>query len=173
MQGFTTVTELAVVFFWILVGLVLAQGFLVFGFDMLPWRKYALAASVLVVLGLISLYWYNSGATDPSRNPAWTSNNPVDLDIGVSERDNGISNANSAIPQEDSTILTDAQFNQFLEGFFVNYQAVESDYGEYTAIGPDNLPMIVPLPNKIQMQVGLNPWDRLSTQPGHQGYCPS
>ena len=44
--------------------------------------------------------------------------------------------------------------NESRDGLPLRFQANESDYSEYTALGPDNVPMIIPLPNTIRMQVG-------------------
>jgi hypothetical protein len=129
--------------------------FLAFGFDMPSWRKYALAASCLIALGLGFLYWHNRGASNPSQDPAWTANSPVDrIDIETLNKGNGYSAENPAIFPEDSAARTDARFDRLSrEGLFVNYHTSESDYGEYTVIGPDNHPMVIPLPNTIKVEI--------------------
>jgi len=102
------------------------QRFPVFCFD-ISWRKYALAISCFIVLGLGFFYW---NVPDAIHSPQFGELTPDiqsgPFDIEVSE-----------------------------EGLSVRFQTNESDYSEYTAIGPDDLPMIVPLPNTIRMQVGL------------------
>ena len=120
--------------------------FMAFGFDMPAWHKYALAASALVALGLGVLYWQGHNSADPS----WTSNNPVDLNLTVQEDNIDNAAVNSALPP---AFQTNPRFNRLGEGLSVNYQASESDYGEYTVIGPDNHPMVIPLPNTIKVEI--------------------
>ena len=102
------------------------HSYLVFGFDMLSWRQYALAASVVLIFGMGFLYWQGLETRNPTRPAEWT----------------------------DAELSADSIFdNAPEEGLFVDYHAEESDYRDYRAIGSDNLPMIVPLPDRIHMQV--------------------
>jgi len=124
-----------------------------FGFDMQPWRKYAFAASTLVALGLGSLYFYNLRTSNPSQDPAWTSNNPAILDVETIGESSLDSAANSIASPVDTSFSTDPRFNQLGEGLSVNYHTSESDFGEYTIIGPDNHPIVIPLPNTIKVEI--------------------
>lgn len=104
--------------------------FLVFGFDMPSWRKYALASSSLALIGLGFLYWSTSETVPPAQEGTLMSsmeNSRFNLDRDL-EKD-------GPPARPPVHIYTD-----------------ESDYGDYMAIGNDNLPMIVPLPNTIRMQ---------------------
>ena len=127
--------------------------FMVFGFDVSAWRKYALAVSAIVALGLGSFYWYNHHASDPPQAPSWTSNNPANLDLDALEYGNENSSANPALFQQGPVLRTDPRFNPLRGELSVKYQTSESDYGEYTIIGPDNLPMVIPLPNTIKVEI--------------------
>ncbi|MEJ2246449.1 MAG: hypothetical protein P8Y80_10290 [Acidobacteriota bacterium] len=126
--------------------------FMVFGLNMLAWRKYALAASAIVAVGLGSFYWYSHQTSDAPQAPSWTSNIPDNLDLDALEYSNDNS-VNSAITPEVSVPRVDPRFNPLREELSVNYQTNESDYGEYTIIGPDNLPMVIPLPNTIKVEI--------------------
>lgn len=129
--------------------------FLAFGFDMPSWRKYAMAASALVVLGLGALLLLNPGTPNLSQNFASMTDEPA----------NNFDTAPAEITKYDSIpgLVTssgnyfdeaDGRVDRFSpEGSFVNYHTSESDYGEYTVMGPDNLPMVVPLPNTIKVEI--------------------
>ena len=130
---------------------------LVFGFGTFSWRQYALAASVLFAVGLGFLYRYSQEPSNPSPGSEWTANQPVSVEEGGTV-EYGAGNAYpdpAMMPGDPAQRMDLKQVDRFREGLFVNYQADESDYGEYTAIGPDDIPVIVPLPNKIRMQVRL------------------
>ena len=127
----------------------------VFGFDMLSWRQYALAASIVIIFGLGFLYWQNLDARKPLQPSAWTDadsdNHP---DINKIEEGGIPSKANTAGHGENAVLGPDSVFDNAPEqGLYVDYHTNESDYREYRAIGPDNLPVIIPLPDKIHMQV--------------------
>lgn len=102
------------------------RSFLVFGFDMLSWKQYALAASVVLIIGLGFIYWQNLETHNPSQPYALTDTDSA---------------KNPATDNIDE------------EGMYVDYRTSESDYREYRAIGPDELPVIIPLPDRIHMQV--------------------
>ncbi len=129
--------------------------FLLFGFDMLSWRQYAFAASGVLVFGLGLLLFRNLEIRKPPQ-PAG------EADVGAVESPAVDRTAQDRIPPMTGT--TGSRKNTALnregvvgnvseEGLFADYYANESEYREYRAIGPDNLPMIVPLPGRIQMQV--------------------
>jgi len=127
--------------------------FMAFGLDLPAWRTYALAATALVAFGFGFLYWQSHQSTDPSQSHSWTSNDPAGLGLDALQNSNGNSTANSAISQEPPAFQTDLRFNRSEEGLSVDYQASESDYGDYTVIGPDNHPMVIPLPNTIKVEI--------------------
>jgi hypothetical protein len=133
----------------------LFRSFLVFGSEMLSWRQYAFAASVVLVLGLGFLYWRNLDVRNPSQPSGWA-------DAGAAENPAVEEFEGREVPtlgnpvrlQGNSAFGTDRIANSVSgEGMFVEYPANESDYREYRAIGPDNLPMIIGLPDRIHMQV--------------------
>ena len=105
-----------------------------FDFDLAYWRKYALAVSGCIVLVLGIFYWYG---LEPGRTPqelALSSNATIDS-------------------MEDLPTGTDNSHARFGEGFYLRFQTDESDYRDYLAIGQDDQPMFVPLPNTIQLQI--------------------
>ncbi|MBN2318073.1 MAG: hypothetical protein JXR49_03315 [Acidobacteria bacterium] len=131
------------------------RSFLVFGFDMVSWRHYALAASIVLMLGLGFLYWQNLEERNPSQPSTWTKADSINRpDIDGIEEGRVSSMANTLMPGEDTMHGTDSIFdNVSEEGLNVDYRSSESDYREYRAIGPDDLPMIIPLPDRIHMRV--------------------
>ena len=131
------------------------RSFLVYGFDMLSWRHYALAASVVLILGLGFLYWQDLETSNPSDPSALTDADSINRpDSDRLEGDRVPSMANTMMPEENTMPGADGIFdNVSEEGPSVDYRSSESDYREYRAIGPDDLPMIIPLPDRIHMQV--------------------
>ena len=131
------------------------RSFLVFGFDMLSWKQYALAASVVLVLGLGFLYWKSLGDRNQPDPSKWTNADSVDrTDIDRNEKGRVPSMANVGMPGENTGFTKDRPFDTLAdEGPYFDYHTSESDYREYRAIGPDNLPMIMSLPDRIHMQV--------------------
>lgn len=133
--------------------------FLVFGFDMLSWRRWAPAAAGILVLGLVLVFWQKhegAGRIQPSYvadvNPMGRfGTDAVETSPDVPATKPSVS-AGYPAPDPDSRLF------HVPEGkLFIDYQTRESDYREYRAIGPDNLPMIIPLPGKIQMQFNPPP----------------
>lgn len=131
------------------------------GFGWLPevgvgfplWSKLALTASCLVVLGFGFLYVYGPEEAASSRAGApgsGVSANPSDLETPFENRPDpsGAAFPGYRVPMPE-ILVGEAE-----DGLPLRFQANESDYGEYTALGPDNVPMIIPLPNTIRMQVG-------------------
>jgi hypothetical protein len=131
------------------------RSFLVFGFDMLSWKKYALAVSVVLILGLGFLYWKSLEGRNQSEPSTWTNADSVNRPaVDRNEKSRVPSMANAGMPGENAGLATDRPFDTVSgEGSYVDYRASESDYREYRAIGPDNLPMIIPLPDRIHMRV--------------------
>ncbi len=128
-----------------------------FGLDLPVWQRYAMAASLLVLVGLGIFYWPVSNAIQQpqiSSMPTGIPANSFDVETG---EDNRAYLSTVPVLSSENTVRTpaDVRTDQNRQGFYLRLKTNESDYGEYTAIGPDNLPMIVPLPNTIQMQVGL------------------
>jgi len=127
--------------------------YLVFGFDMLSWRQYALAASAVIILGLGFFYWQNFYDRNPAQPSTWTDAAP-----GRIERERIPSMAIKSMPGDDASLNADRSLDiGSEEGLLADYYTNETDYREYRAIGPDNLPMIIPLPDKIHMQVAPPP----------------
>ena len=120
------------------------------------WSQYALAASFFVVLGLGIYYWPVSDATRSPQSSALTSDIPADSsDMGTAEENSAYLNTVPALPEENTArTAAGVRMEPIRPGFSVRFNTNEADYGEYKAIGADNLPMIVPLPNTLQMQVG-------------------
>ena len=124
-----------------------------FGLDSPLWRKYALAASCLAVLGFGLLYIYGpqeTGSPGLSALEQGMQANPADREAAVE---------NLRAPSRATSLtyrvpMSEILVNEAKDGLPMRFQANESDYGEYTALGPDNVPMIIPLPNTIRMQVG-------------------
>lgn len=131
------------------------RSYLVYGFDMLSGRQYALAVSVVLIFGLGFLYWQGLETRNQSRpaesTDAGKANRP-DID-GIGEIRTPFA-ADTWVPAENTVLSADNIFdNAPEEGLFVDYHADESDYRDYRAIDSDNLPMIVPLPDRIHMRV--------------------
>lgn len=133
--------------------------FLTFGFDMPSMQQVALAASIMLVLGAGFLVWRNLETVNPSHTSGMADAGAVESPAIESLEEDGIhSTANPMMPAGNAALSADGFVNTGAgEGRFVNYHADESDYREYRAIGPDNLPMIVPLPDRIHMQVAPPP----------------
>jgi len=127
--------------------------FLVFGFDMPSWRQYAFAASVVLVIGFGFLYWRNTEKPVPSQQSVWTDDDGNPPAVGTE----GIRFPAMEKPVrlgENNVFGTDDPVDGgFEKGRFADFLTDESEFREYRAIGPDNLPMIVPLPGRIHMQV--------------------
>ncbi len=124
-----------------------------FGLESPPWRKLALTASCLVVLGFGVLYLYEQGGIRYPLAGApvpGTRSNPSDTETVAGNHPDPSSAASLGYRVSIPEILVD----EAEDGLPVRFQANESDYGEYTALGPDDVPMIIPLPNTIRMQVG-------------------
>lgn len=128
---------------------------LVFGFDMPSWRQYAFAASVVLVLGLGFIFWRNLETRNPSQPSGWADVEAVENPVtDRTEQDRIPSMASTVAPGENTILNADGVADNISEeGSFLDYSTNQSKYREYRAIGPDNLPVIIPLPDRIQMQV--------------------
>jgi hypothetical protein len=127
------------------------RGFWVFGFGLSSWQKYALCSSLAVLLGLGLLYRYNPEIFRPSPEGAWAENQSEE-EPGIGEMAGNPANP-QVLPGNPGQGMNPLQPDPLRERMLMNYQTDGADYSEYSAIGPDNLPMIVPLPNTIRMQV--------------------
>jgi hypothetical protein len=124
-----------------------------FGFGSPAWRKLVLTASCLIVLGFGFLYIYGPLGMRSPRGGALEADLraiPADVKTAVGNRPD----PSGAISPGYRVSIPEILGSEGEDGLSVRFQANESDYGEYTALGPDNVPMIIPLPNTIRMQVG-------------------
>jgi hypothetical protein len=133
--------------------------FLVFGFDTPSWRTWSLAASGVLAVGLGFFYWQNLETPGQLQSSARTAVEPVNrIDMETPDISPVSSSANPAIPFDDPVLNTDGRFSRVpMARMFVDYQTSESDYRDYRAVGPDNLPVIIPLPDTIHMKVSSPP----------------
>lgn len=126
------------------------------GFDMRSWQKLALAVSGCIILGLGFLLWYGPGAMHSSRIGGGASNMPDDpAYVETAERYAASSPAGSVAPSGNLAHRPEIWVERTRQGLSFQFQTYDTDYREYPAIGTDNLPMLVPLPNTIRMQVNL------------------
>ncbi len=114
----------------------------VFGFDLPSLRTCALAAGVALALGAGWLAWLGRDGSGPGGDAAF-------------------------LPPAFEGFRPEWDAAGYGRGLTVYVQTDENDYREYTAIGPDDLPMIVPLPNTIRMQIGLPSEEYFITNVSH------
>lgn len=124
-----------------------------FGLGSPLWHRFALATSCLIILGFGLLYIYGpeemlSLQAGPSERGMRV--NPSDTETAAVNHPNASRTTSLGYWANMPEVVVD----ESEEGLSMRFQANESDYGEYTALGPDNVPMIIPLPNTIRMQVG-------------------
>jgi hypothetical protein len=133
--------------------------FLVFGFGMPSWKTYALAASGILAVGLGFYYWQGHEVPGRSQVSPLAAVEPVKpVDSAATGKTQFSPNGFPALPMQDTIVNMNGRMPRTpMESLYVDYQASPSDYREYRAVGPDNLPMIIPLPDRIQMQVSPPP----------------
>jgi hypothetical protein len=128
----------------------------VFGLDMRSWQKLALAVSVCTILGLGFLFWYGPGAMHSSRIGNQALNVPADpAYVETDERNAPTSPDDAMVASGNLAHRPEIRIERTRQGLSFQFQTDDADYREYPAIGTDNLPMFVPLPNTIRMQVNL------------------
>jgi hypothetical protein len=134
----------------------LFERFPIFGIEHSVWRRVAVAASGFLLIGLGLFYW-NGLDTNPA-----LQNGVMKADIHQTYSGAQIvDNIGGGYPADPSTKgepppgSPDARTDRDGRPQTLYFQADGSDYREYEAIGPDDLPMIVPLPNTIWMEINL------------------
>jgi hypothetical protein len=124
-----------------------------FGSESPLWQRFALTASCLIVLGFGLLYIYGPGEMLSNRAGS------ADTGMRANSPDTETAAVNRPTTSRTASLgywanMPEVVVDESEDGLSMRFQANESDYGEYTALGPDNVPMIIPLPNTIRMQVG-------------------